>query len=67
VTELGRKSELYVAKNMQIRMSIPSTDFLGIVLHTNQKAFITEVLPEKVRKHAGSGRIAPPILQLGSR
>jgi len=43
-----------MAKNMQIRMPIPSAYFLGIVLHTNQKDLITEALLEKVRRHAGS-------------
>jgi hypothetical protein len=56
-----------VVKNMHIHISIPSADFLAIVLHTNQKALNAEALPEKVRRHAGSGRIAPLILQLGSR
>ena len=48
-------------------MSTPSADFLGIVLHTNQKALNAEALFEKVRRHAGSGRLAPLILQLGTR
>jgi len=52
---------------MHIHISIPSADFLAIVRHTNQKALNAEALPEKVRRHAGSGRIAPLILQLDSR
>ena len=41
----GRKSELYVVKNMHIHVSIPSADSLGIVLHTNLKTLNAEVLP----------------------